>query len=327
MSEKRRTNRTADEVARIDSAILEVCDEVSSEFGAIGVRGVFYQLVSRIDLRKEDSEYRFVSARMTVMREDGRLPWEQVEDGTRKMSGGFFGHEPYPSALTQRERIVDSLEPPITYPKWYGQTHHCMIMCEKRGLTSILQNGVPIHLRDGVRIVPMGGNPSSTYVDDIAKEIAYHIENGLGVNCFYFGDLDEVGENIYASPSDKSLTKKLIRYLNRRLGNNPNSLIPPEGFNMDWTALTEEQAREYNLPRRVEKKKENARRDYAVDIDAMPLQPLQDLVRVCVEDTVDLNQVERVHQLNIAEHRKLETLRQRLDVVCDELADEGFRID
>ena len=318
----KKKNRTAAEKQAIRDAIYDVCEETNRKYGPIGVRSVFYQLVSRQMIEKTELQCQYVSKQMTEMRENGDLPWRWVKDESRTMQGGFHGHLPTRSVVSHRTRLISSIQPSLRYPEWYGQSSHVQIWCEKVGLTGILEQAIPPSMSGGVRIIPCGGKPSTTFVDEIALEISDHMSAGLDVAMFYFGDFDVDGRQIFESHTERNLVKKLPRYVERRLGREP------DGLSMQWMAVTEEQIQELNLPTRPAKSKSASHDyDYSVELDAMLPENLISLVEECIWSVVDKDALENVDELNRAEHRKMDALRRRVNELCDELNDEGWEMD
>ena len=138
----------------------------------------------------------------------------------------------------------------------------------------------------------------------------------MHVSCFYFGDWDKAGRDIYQTSSEKSFTKKLERYITRRLGK------PPERLHVERIAVLEHQIAELELPTRPPKDKDPY--PVAVEIDAIPPDELIKLVHGCVWGSIDVNALQKVYELNRKENDKLDAIRERITAICDELDAEGW---
>jgi len=65
-------------------AMLDVAQEVLRETHPMTVRQVYYQLVSRQVIENNRGQYQAVSNLLRDARKDGVIPWDWIEDRTRR---------------------------------------------------------------------------------------------------------------------------------------------------------------------------------------------------------------------------------------------------
>ena len=78
---KRRKRRTKAEIERIKASVYDLV----AEHKPMSVRQVFYQLVSRRLIDKDESQYGAVCRYLGQMRREGELPYHWLADNTRWM--------------------------------------------------------------------------------------------------------------------------------------------------------------------------------------------------------------------------------------------------
>jgi hypothetical protein len=67
--------------------ILETAREILEDYHPMTVRQVYYQLVSRQVIENNRSQYQAVSNALVDARKDGVIPWQWIEDRTRRPRG------------------------------------------------------------------------------------------------------------------------------------------------------------------------------------------------------------------------------------------------
>lgn len=319
--------RTAKVQERLD-AIYEFAKTTYFDIAPITVRSAFYHLVSLDLVPKTKNGANNVVTYMTEMREDGQLPWEWVADETRQIRGEILSTTDYPTG-SQRDNLINAISPTWHYGGWMGQHSRVQIWCEKEGLTQQFQHAIRTILPyGGVQFIACKGYASVGFLNEIAKQMAADIEDtGMEQGVFYFGDFDPSGWDIFNAPAN-GIAVKLPRYVERHLGR------PPDELTLEWCGVREEHIDQHNLPTRPpsgkplpESKRKRFPHERYVEINAMPPPVIQEMIHQCIRDKVDLEQVQAVQAKNVAEHQKLVGLRERVDEMCDDLADEGFRMD
>jgi hypothetical protein len=183
-------------------------------------RFLFYELLQRGQLSKERKGKRrpdqVLHDALTDIREDGRVPWQWIADETRSLDS-------YTGYATIKDGVLAFL-PVIALDPWRGRSP--LILTESRSLAGVLRDIV----RDyRARIAATNGQCGGFLRTDVGPALRPN-------DCvIYLGDLDLAGGQIE---------------------NNTRRVLEREtGGDLQWErlALTEEQVREYDLPRIVKR--------------------------------------------------------------------------
>ena len=236
------------------------------------IRQVFYQMVSHGHIQKTEGEYDNVVVRLlTEMREEEDIPWSWIIDGTR---------------WPRKPRTYSSIEDAIdwcakTYRRalWDDQGEYVEVWCEKDALSGILY---PITSEYDVPLLVVKGFSSVTFLHEAAEAID---DTGKPAFIYYFGDHDSYGRGISAD-----VDTKLGQY------------APDAEIHFELIAINEEQIAKYDLPTRPDKMD----RKPAVELDALPVDVLEDLVRSSIEQHIDSRKLKITKR---AEARERETLQ------------------
>jgi hypothetical protein len=227
----------------------------------VGDRRLFYRLVNEKVIPKLEKEYKGTVVRLLgEMRENGTIPWEWITDGSR---------------LCRRPRTHESLEEAVEetvsrYRQrlWTSQDVHVEIWCEKVGMMGVLY---PITSRWDVPLYLCGGSPSKAFLRNAAKEME---AGGKPAHLYYLGDFD---------PSGVAIRHRVERDLRR--------YAPTAQIEFTHLAVTEEQIKQYSLPLRPTKTRDPNAKKFgdreSVELDAMPVDVVRDMVEACIEQHVD----------------------------------------
>lgn len=300
--------------------IHEYCVNRYSTYGAVGVRSVFYAMVAEGHVPKTSAGASLIGKYITQMREAGELEWHFIEDATRKV----VGYREPTGILQQsshRWQLESAIAPTREHGLWEGQRHRVLFWIEKEGLSSLFLNAIREICPRGIQLVAGKGQPSASIKNSIAEDIALEIDKGFVYKIFYFGDFDDAGRKIWESGTGKALTVCLPRYVERHLGEPPDTAL-----SMEWRAVTESQIRAHQLPTRVEKNKKSEH-SFAVEMDAMPPEVMTGIIHDCIRESVDLDLIAEAHQRNLKESLKLQVLQARVREFCRTLEEEGWDID
>jgi hypothetical protein len=229
------------------------------------VRQLFYQAVSAGLIDKTDAAYQGIVVRLCgQMREDGELPWPWIADSTRWM---------------RKPRSYSSLEEAIaqtarTYRRalWDNQNAYVEAWCEKEALAGVLYEITEPY---DVPLMVVKGFPSKDFVHGAAEMIE---RMNKPAYLYYFGDWDPSGLVIW-----NDIQSKIQRY------------APGANVSFQRVAVNPEQIRRYKLPTRPTKREGNSHaKDFhgeSVEVDAIPLDILQGLVRKVIEQHIDKRQL------------------------------------
>jgi len=223
------------------------------------VRHVFYRMAS-LDMvpKQENLGYQTVKIQLLNMRKSGRVPWTWVGDATR---------------WQRKPRSYGSLEEALrhtarTYRRdiWRRAEHYVEVWCESDSIASVIMEATEEY---DVPLMTSRGFSSATYLWEAARSIA---AVGKPVYLYYFGDWD---------PSGKIIPEVIERELR---GHAPNAEI-----HFNRIAITPQQIQDLELPTKPPKTSTHSKgfKGGTVEIEAMPVPVLLDLVRGCIEQHID----------------------------------------
>jgi len=241
--------------------LIKEAFNVLSEYNPMTLRQVYYQLVSKQIIENKKSEYQRLDNALIVARKEGLIPYEWIEDRTRR-----------PRDIAMWEDLSEFIEDiRYAYRKniWSRQKNYIVVWVEKEALSEIFRKIVEPY---GVTLVVGRGYNSLS----IKKELADRFKSmNKSVIILYFGDFDPSGEDIYRDLIDS------FSFFETR----------PK---IEKIALTREQVEEYHLPFDFTKKTDaraskfiDKYGDMAVELDALPIQVLQGLIKENIEKYLD----------------------------------------
>lgn len=285
LSSKRdkRRRRTKAEMEELRERILGVVQELRP----IGVRGVFYQLVSmrseitgRELVRKTKTECDSAVGRLIVqMRKAGVIEPGWVTDGTR------WVHKP-----ATHSSIEDALrETAECYRRavWDDVDAHVEIWIEKQGLIGTIS---PVTRVWDVGIYPGRGYAGHAFLQDTAIDIKWI---GKPSYIYVFGDYDPSGQDI-----GRHVEKSLREY------------APGAEIHFEWVAVTPDQIRQWKLPTRPLNRKDSRAKKWqgteCVDLDSVPPNKLRALVEECIQKHIDPHHLDLIHRVERAERESAE---------------------
>ncbi len=251
----KRTRRTKAQMEAIRDAIFSELEETHPQT----VRHVFYRMAS-LDVvpKQEKLGYQTVKIQLLNMRKDGRLPWAWIADSTR------WQRKPrsYGSLEEALKRTAEFYRRDI----WRHAEHYVEVWCESDSIASVIME---VTAEYDVPLMVSRGFSSATYLWGAAQYIA---KVGKPVYVYYFGDWD---------PSGKIIPKVIERELRRHA---PNAEI-----HFDRIGITPEQIQDLELPTKPPKTSTHSKgfKGGTVEIEAMPVPVLLDLVRGAIEQHID----------------------------------------
>jgi hypothetical protein len=264
------------------------------------LRQIFYRLVSKKLIPNTLSSYKGLSSMLVKAREERKVDEDRIEDRTRKPRGKKdFGWDSPEDFLTQLQNDVRNSWKNYTKTYWEGQPERIIIGLEKDALSKLFEEVINPY---NIQLFPTKGYGSYTFIRDIAK--CCHYKEPTTV--LYFGDLDPSGKDI-----KRDFNRRVLLYGAKNIKD------------IRRIAITEDQVKQYDLPKRPDDKKTLAklRRDtrtakygmeYAVELDALEPEVLQKIIR----DEVGKHIVWGIwnkRQAEIEEGRKL--LKERVEKV------------
>lgn len=259
-------------------ALLEQARAVLTEHSPMTVRQVYYQLVSRQVVENNRGAYQKVSEVLVTARREGAIPWEWIEDRTRQPHTVLMWDGLSDFAETARQAYRRDV--------WETQPRYVECWLEKDALSGIFMDvlnpyGVTLRVGRGYDGWASIHNAAESYAD------------GEGVTVLYFGDFDPSGDDMVRSLRERLST----------LGSTPDIVK---------CALTRDDIERYRLPPNPTKATDSRAAafvakhgDISVELDALPVNVLQDRIRTETEKRLDLQALDQCRLLQDRERREL----------------------
>jgi len=250
------------------------------------VRQAYYQLVSRQVVENTRSQYMAVSGILVRLRQNGVVPWEWVEDRTRRpRTVSMWG------SMKQFARTVVR-----AYRKdvWQSQPRLVEVWLEKDALSGIFEEELEPY---GVTLNVGRGYDGWSSIQRAAER---YKEWGSAVLVLYFGDHDPSGEDM-----ERSLRERLAYFK-----------ASPE---MRRVAILPKDIEEYNLPPDFAKATDTRHDafvakhgDRAVELDALPVDVLRERIVESIMDAMDMDALDDVR---VHDDETREVLRKLMETV------------
>jgi hypothetical protein len=236
---------------------------------------------------KSEAGYDAVKNRMKSLRRSGRVPYQWVEDMSRR----GYHVSVYGDAVEFLRRVSHLYRADL----WAQADAYVEVWCESRSIAGVI---LPLCRELGVSLYPSGGNTSITLAYQAALNIN-EIHAGRKVVIFYIGDYDPAGVLI-----DQALERELWRHLD-------GDVI----LEFVRLAVTKEQIEEYDLPTKPRKKGEKRAPHVTetVEAEAMPATELCRVLRGAVEALLPPRALEVTRAAEESERDVLQTLARTME--------------
>jgi hypothetical protein len=254
------------------NSVREVLDRLV-KYWPLTLRQVFYQLVAALIIPNRLGEYKRLSRVLTKARLDGLVPWEALEDRSRRVLQPDVWLDAETFIETQLDWFLDGYRRDLLQ----SQASALEVWVEKDALAHVCQRVAdPL----GVPVAVARGFSSTSHVHEGRKRIEQNADAGRPTVILYFGDLD---------PSGYEMLPAMLYTLQHEM--HLGELVEGVGC-----ALTAEQVETYGLPHSIEALKDTDSRakkyrrqfgDLAVELDALPPAHLEALVRLAIESRID----------------------------------------
>lgn len=261
------------------------------KYWSLTLRQVYYQLVSQGVIENKTTEYVMLSTLLKHARLDGLVSWDAIEDRMReaKLNRGWMNKTNFVTAelygfLTGYRRHLQQ-----------GQSNYIELWVEKDALSSIFQRVADPYC---VPVCTCRGFSSVSFLQELRERILTSQNYNQDPILLYFGDFD---------PSGEEMLPAMRTTLEEEMGIN--------GGVYKKIALTKEDITKYNLPHdpnAVKKTDTRYRRFvekwglYAVELDALPPDILEERIREVIEAHIDLGEFSK--QKSIAQKEREEIL-------------------
>jgi len=252
--------------------------------GPLTLRQVFYQLVAAQLVPNLQKEYKSLSGHLTNARREGLVDPDRITDRTRQTIKV--------NTWRDLEQFLEVLTKNYRREKWTSQTYNVEVWCEKDALAGVLE---PITDEYETVLYPCRGYNSYSALLGAAKRMLRAQRAGRQTVILYFGDYDPSG-------------KDMLRDIRERLAEDFGVQV-----DLHEVALTLEQIEEYDLPPAMAKRSDTRAAkfiekygDIAVELDALPPDVLQELVRDSIEGLWDKTVFESEADVQAEELEQLE---------------------
>lgn len=266
----------------IRSAVLEL----TSEYDVMTVRQVFYQLVSRgIVPKDENAGYRPVQAQVLQMRRAGWLPWSFIADGTRWMRK--------PESFLSVDDAIASMHRSYRRDLWQSQNVRIEVWLEKDALAGVVSTATNAW---DVPLMVSRGTSSATFLHS-AGETARNawVEHGIATRIYAMYDFDAAGQ-------------RAARNVEAGIVEHAGDETP---ISFELLAVNESQIEAWQLPTRPAKKTDPEAAKFgnvSVELDAIPPDKLVALVEGAITDNIATHAWEQEQISEASERAFLETM-------------------
>ena len=279
------------------------------QYWPLTLRQIYYQLVSRGDIKNNRSQYNMLSKLVKWMRIDSMLPWRALEDRSRTVTSKR-GYETVEDFIRSQ---MDGFLRGYTRCLIQGQDKHIEVWTEKDALFRIFSEVVWPYC---IRAVVCRGYSSVTFIADFFARAEKAMMRGQKPVVLYFGDLD---------PSGVQMLEATIETLENELG--------LWGVEFKRIALNPEHIDAYKLPfdptaaKVTDPRYKKYVKRYgtiAVELDALHPAQLQNMIQEAIEAEVDMSLFHMQCQIEDQDRERLQELRDHMQESFDELLDDMF---
>jgi hypothetical protein len=277
----KRTRRTKADIRRLRFLLYATLHE----HHPMTVRQVFYQMVSQGYIDKTEQEYKNAVGRQLVdMRVVGEIPFDWIADNTRWMRK--------PRTYSSMEQALYQTAQTYRRALWDTQSVYVEVWTEKDALAGVLMEETEPW---DVPLMVAKGFSSVSYLYEAAESIKAQAKPAY---LYYFGDHDPSGVHI-----DRAIERRLREF------------APGAEICFRRVAVTPDQIALWDLPTRPTKRSDSRSKNFdgdSVEVDAIPPDHLQRLVRECIQQHVDDEQLAVVRVAELSERQVLDKLTKRL---------------
>jgi len=252
----KRVRRTKAEVAELRQAMIDFC----TQHHPLSVRSLYYLMSQDQLVPKKENGYRLVKDYSGKLRECGAIPFEWLKDESRQVIQVY--------TCTNLADGLHDLAAQYRRYMWTDQPRYVELWCEAKASIASLR---PLTEKWQVRLVPVGGFSSKTFLWECAKYLA-RIEKPIHI--VYVGDFDPSGLSI-----EVDIQTRLQRYAQGLQ------------FDLKRVALTEQQVHDMGLPTRPPKPGDSRTKGFAAagvaELEAIPPNQLRQMCSNAIASQID----------------------------------------
>lgn len=286
----RNTKFRPESLARIEQ-MSSIVDEYAEAGLKLTARQLYYQFVSRGYIENKVQSYKTLTNLLTDARYAGLIDWEAIEDRGRQPD--------VPSEWDSIQDLVHSAVRSYRLPRWENQPVYAELWVEKQALAGVLE---PMAREFHVTLSVNKGYSSASAM----FEAAQRFESRGGDRrkyLFYLGDHDPSGEDMVRDIEDR-----LVEF-------------GVDELTVEKVALNMDQVRKFRPPPNPAKVTDSRFEAYAEkyghqswEVDALPPNELQRLIRSAFEDVIDADAMEAI---KLREQRGKKALQQAAVKIVD----------
>lgn len=264
------SKRFSDERRQWISAANAIIADYQSQGYRLTLRQLYYQFVSKNLLPNTERSYKNLGNAISDARLAGLIDWNAIEDRVRvpRINSEFDDIEDLVSVAIRAYRL----------PRWKGQGYYVELWVEKDALAGVL---APLAAEYHVTMMVNRGYSSQSAMHEAAMR--FKSKDGDGV-LLYLGDHDPSGEDMVRDIDDR-LTMFGAEVVVTKL------------------ALTRDQIDEYDPPPNPAKMSDSRAASYVArhgdsswEVDALPPQVLDTIIRKGIEEHLDQTMMEKVKE-------------------------------
>jgi hypothetical protein len=262
--------------------LIETVRTILEAQNPMTLRQVFYQLVSNQDTENSPAEYHRLGSALVDARKEGLIPWDWIEDRTRR-----------PRTVSMWDDLPDFLQTARrSYRRdvWQDQDVYIEAWLEKDALSGLFEEVLRPY---GVTLNVGRGYDGWDSIHGAAERMG----TGKNTCILYFGDFDPSGEDMM-----RSLKERLAFF-----GCDPEIVK---------VALAHEDIERYHLPPAFNKMADRRTAKFtalhgekaSVELDALPWLVLKERIVTEIEDRMDLDALTETKAGEMADSARLGTL-------------------
>lgn len=264
------TNVSAEKQTKINH-VNEIIARYKAQGLTLTLRQLYYQHVVANLITNEEKSYKNLGRLVGEARMAGLIDWNAIEDRVRVPIT--------PSEWENLEDILKSVYAAFRLPRWEGQEYYAELWVEKDALSGVLR---PLATEYHVTLMVNKGYSSLSAMYEASKRFLEAEENGQRTRLFYLGDHDPSGED-------------MVRDIQSRLHTFGSEVVVKK------IALTMPQIEQYNPPPNPAKMSDSRAKKYVEkhgdeswEVDALPPEVLQDLIREALGSVVDAEKMDEI---------------------------------
>jgi hypothetical protein len=256
----------------------EALYNIVAEQQPMTVRQVFYQATVHGLVPKTENGYQMVATDLGNMRREGELPYGWIADNTRWMRK--------PTTYDSMEEALQDTAKFYRRGLWKDADAYVEIWLEKDALSGVVY---PVTSEYDVPLMVARGYASLSFLNNAAEALA---EEERPCYIYQLGDHDPSGVDA-------------ARSIEARL----REMAPDAEIHFKRIAVTPQQIAEWNLPSRPTKTSDPRSKNWtggdSVELDAISPDDLRQLVRDCIEQHVDQDQLDFLREQEAREKEML----------------------